>query len=250
MKKENLIMVGIICCTILLSAIIISKANFSWSADKLHTISVSWNGEVRATPDTLILSLRIEDTAKTTAEAQKNVDEKVKEIKELIQSYNIANSNIKTTNMNVYEAYDWTDIWRKSLWFTANHTLEIKIKSANLENEGVWWKIVSQVSEIPWVFLNSINYDIDDKTDLYSQARELAIKKAYQKASDLAKYAGVKLWKPISISEERNYDYAFTTSMAKNSFAEEALDTVEWESDISLGEMNVSLDVNIVYKLK
>ncbi|MBQ9553681.1 SIMPL domain-containing protein [bacterium] len=57
-----------------------------------------------------MLSLRIEDTAKTTAEAQKNVDEKVKEIKELIQSYNIANSNIKTTNMNVYEAYDWTDI--------------------------------------------------------------------------------------------------------------------------------------------
>ncbi|MBQ9553680.1 SIMPL domain-containing protein [bacterium] len=38
-----------------------------------------------------------------------------------------------------------------------------------------------------------MNYDIDDKTDLYSQARELAIKKAYQKASDLAKYAGVKL---------------------------------------------------------
>jgi uncharacterized protein YggE len=34
-----------------------------------------------------------------------------------------------------------------------------------------------------------VNYDVDDKTEYYSQARKLALEKANQKAEDLAKYA-------------------------------------------------------------
>ena len=216
-----------------------------------HTISVAGNGEVRVTPDTLIVYLNVEDTAKTTAEAQKNVDEKVAQIKKIVKSFKIKDSDVKTTNVNVYEAYDWTDNGRKSLGFTANHGLEIKIKSANVENEWVWGKIISQVSEIEWVFVNNVNYDIDDKTEYYSQARKLALQKAEQKASELAEYAGVKLWKPISISEQMSYDYAVMTSRAmKNTYyAEEAMDSEAW-SDISLWEMKVTLDVNVVYEIK
>jgi uncharacterized protein YggE len=151
----------------------------------------------------------------------------------------------------VYEEYDWTDNGRKSLWFTANHGLEIKIKSANLENEWVGGKIISAVSEIEWVFVNNINYDIDDKTEYYSQARKLALQKAEQKASELAGYAGVKLWKPVSISEQMSYDYAIVASRAmKNTYyAEEAMDEAWW-SDISLWEMKITLDVNVVYEIK
>jgi uncharacterized protein YggE len=137
------------------------------------------------------------------------------------------------------------------LGFTANHGLEIKIKSANVENEWVWGKIISQVSEIEWVFVNNVNYDIDDKTEYYSQARKLALEKAEQKAKELAEFAWVKLWKPISISEERSYDYAISTSrsMKNTYFAEEAMDEAEW-SDISLWEMKITLDVDVVYEIK
>jgi uncharacterized protein YggE len=57
----------------------------------------------------------VEDTADTTVEAQKNVDEKVAQIKEIIKNYDIKDSDVKTTNINEYEAYDWTDEGRKSL---------------------------------------------------------------------------------------------------------------------------------------
>ena len=254
MRQNNLISTILICLTILAATFILTKVDFSINTGVApdHTISVAWNGEVRATPDTLILYLRVEDTADTTAEAQKNVDEKVSQIKEIIKGYNIKDSDVKTTNINVYEAYDWTDNGRKSLWFTANHNLEIKIKSANVDNEWVGGKIVSQVSEIEWVFVNSVNYDIDDKTEYYSQARELALKKANQKAEDLAKYAWVKLGKPVSISEEWSSDYAIarTSSMKNTYFVEEAdFDEAGW-SDISLWEMKITLDVNVVYEIK
>ncbi len=253
MKNGNLIGTALVCLTILVSAFMLSKVNFSVNSgvNPDHTISVSGNGEVRATPDTLILSLRVEDTAETTAQAQKNVDEKVAEIKNIIKSYDIKDSDVKTTNINVYEAYDWTNGGRRSLGFTANHSLQIKVKSANLENEWVGGKIVSQVAEIWGVFVNSVSYDIDDKTEYYSQARELALKKANQKASDLAKYAGVKLGKPVSISENWSSDYAVATRSMKNAYiAEEAVaDSIVW-SDISLGEMRITLDINVVYEIK
>ena len=253
MKKENLIALIAVCLTILVSSFILTRINFSVNTGVApdHTISVAGNGEVRVTPDTLIVYLNVEDTAKTTAEAQKNVDEKVAQIKKIVKSFKIKDSDVKTTNVNVYEAYDWTDNGRKSLGFTANHGLEIKIKSANVENEWVWGKIISQVSEIEWVFVNNVNYDIDDKTEYYSQARKLALEKADQKAKELAEFAWVKLWKPISISEERSYDYAISTSrsMKNTYFAEEAMDEAEW-SAISLWEMKITLDVDVVYEIK
>jgi len=253
MKKENLISLIAICVTILVSSFILSRVNFSvntWVTPD-HTISVAWDGEVRVTPDTLIFSLRVEETADTTAEAQKLVDKKIEQIKKIIKNYKVKDSDIKTTDVNVYEEYDWTDKGRKSLWYTASHGLEIKIKNANLENEWVAGKIMADVSEIWWVMVNNVQYDVDDKSEYYSQARELALQKANQKAEDLAKYAWVKLGKPISISEQFSSDYAISRAYSKNTyFVEDAsLGEAGW-ADISLWEMKITLDVNVVYEIK
>ena len=251
MKRENLILVAVVCVTILLWCLIMKQPEPVSNMD--HTISVAWNGEVRVTPDTLIFSLRVEETAPTTAEAQKLVDKKIEQIKKIIKDYKIKDSDIKTTSVNVYEEYDWTDNGRKSLWYTASHSLDIKIKNANVENEWVAWEIMGDVSEIWWVMVNNVRYDIDDKTEYYSQARELALKKAKQKAEDLAKFAWVKVWKPISINEYSSSDYAIATQaygMMKNWYVlEEAMDE-EWWSDISLWEMKITLDVEVVYEIK
>ncbi|MBO4203407.1 SIMPL domain-containing protein [bacterium] len=80
-----------------------------------HSISVQGDGEVYVTPDTLILSFRVEETAPTTAEAQKNANEKIDQVKEIIKQYDVDATDIKTTNVNVYEQYDWRESGRTSL---------------------------------------------------------------------------------------------------------------------------------------
>ena len=247
MKK--LIPTLIICLTIL-GCFLASK-----NTDKTeHSISVQWDGEVYVTPDTLILNFRVEETAPTTKEAQKNANEKIDKVKEIIKQYNVENTDIKTTNANVYEQYDWRDTGRVSLWYTASHTLEVKIRKANIENEWIASKIIAQVSEIGGVLLNNISYDIYDKAPFYKEARKLAMEKAHQKAEDLAEYGDVKLWNPISIIENRSYDYAVSTSnvaMAKMAYADE--DVVEMEEAwwaIELWEMKLILDVSVVYAIK
>ena len=76
------------------------------------------------------------------------------------------------------------------------------------------------------------------------------MQKAYQKAEELAELWGVRLWKPISIEENRNYDYAVSSVAMKNSFAMDMEESVNDESDISLWEMKITLDVSVSYKIK
>jgi len=247
MKK--LIPTLIICITIL-GCFFASK-----NMDKTeHSISVQWDGEVYVTPDTLILSFRVEETAPTTKEAQKNANEKIDKVKEIIKQYDVDATDIQTSNMNVYEQFDWRDSGRVSLWYTASHSLEVKIRKANIENEWIASKIIAQVSEIGGVLLNNISYDIYDKAPFYKEARKLAMEKAHQKASDLAEYGNVKLWDPISIIENRSYDYAVSTAnyaMAKVAYDDE--DAFEMEEAwwaIELWEMKLTLDVSVVYAIK
>ena len=218
MKK--IIAIIVICLTIFGSCYYASK-NFNKAE---HSISVQWDGEVYVVPDTLILSFRVEETAPTTAEAQKNANEKIDKVKEIIKQYDVENTDIKTTNANVYEQYDWRDTGR-----------------------------VAQVSEIGGVLLNNISYDIFDKAPFYKEARKLAMEKAHQKASDLAEYGNVKLWDPISIIENRSYDYAVSTAnyaMAKMAYDDAVEEAEVWWWAIELWEMKLTLDVSVVYAIK
>jgi uncharacterized protein YggE len=78
------------------------------------------------------------------------------------------------------------------------------------------------------------------------------MEKAHQKASDLAEYWDVKLWNPISIIENRSYDYAVST--ANYAMAKMAYDDVNEEAEIwwaiELWEMKLTLDVSVVYSIK
>ena len=220
--------------------------------DNDHAIVVQGDWEVYAVPDTMILSMRVEETKPTTEEAQKTVDEKITKVKEILKKYNINTADIKTTNVNTYESFDWKETGRVPLGYTSSHSLEVKIKNVTSENEWIGWKILSDISKIGGVLINNVSYDIYDKTQYYSEARKLAMAKAHQKAEELAELWEVRLWKPISIQEERNYDYAVSAMwVMKNSYtmdmAEEA-DMGGW--DISLWEMRITLNVSVSYKIK
>ena len=252
MKKGNIISLIVICVTILVSGFLLTKTKFYiqsvWSSMADNTITVEWEWKVMATPDTIILSVNIEETKKSTAEAQKAVNTKVNQIKDLIKKYKIKDSDIQSRNISVYPEYNYTNAWRKFLGYRANHSLDIKIKSANIENEWVGGSLIDEVANIWWVIVENIAYDIEDKTPYYSQARKLAMEKAYEKAKELAKIAWVKLLKPISISESL---FAPTAIYSRNSkMMMDAVTEVSWAGSISLWEMEVNITVNVLYGIQ
>lgn len=254
MKKEKIIYLIVICATILITSFLLTKTKFYiqsvWSSMADNTITVEWEWKIMATPDTIILSVNIEETKKSTAEAQKAVNTKVNQIKDLIKKYQIKDSDIQSRNISVYPDYNYTNAWRKLLGYRANHSLDIKIKSANIENEWVGGSLIDEVAKIWWVIVENIAYDIEDKTPYYSQARKLAMEKAYEKAKELAKIAWVKLLKPISISESLFAPTAIYSRNSKMMMMNTISEEDAWAGSISLWEMEINITVNVLYGIQ
>jgi uncharacterized protein YggE len=76
------------------------------------------------------------------------------------------------------------------------------------------------------------------------------MEKAKQKAKELAKVWEVTLLKPISISENLNTYYP--QPMMKNTYAMDMVASEEmwWGADISLWELEINLNINVVYWIK
>jgi len=83
-----------------------NKANQQTSQGITNTISVMGEGKASVAPDMLVISVSISELAATTDLAQTQANDKVNKLKELLKAADIADKDIKTTNVNVYPEYD------------------------------------------------------------------------------------------------------------------------------------------------
>ncbi len=71
-------------------------------------------------------------------------------------------------------------------------------------------KLINAVAQMDGkVAIQGMHYDIWDKTEYYTQARKLAMKKAEQKSDELADLAGLSKDKPLAISENSRSSHPF-----------------------------------------
>ncbi len=157
----------------------------------------------------------------------------------------VAEKDIQSVNIAINPNYVYENITGKSSidGFIATHGLAIKIR--NLDSIDA---ILAGVSGVAGVQIQSTSYDIDDKTAFYSEARDLAIAKAKQKAQDMAKASGISLGKVISISENQGYTPVYSNQYAKSNMA-----SAEIASDngtVSVGQLTISTTVSLSYEIQ
>lgn len=248
---RGLLAVVLICWATIYSTYLLSQTNFyikdAWATT--NTISVDGEWKIYAQPDVLNLSIGVAETKANTQLAQTSVNEKITKIHDILKSQNIDVNDIQTTNVSVYPEYDYTTNGSKIKWYRSSHNLLVKIKKINSDNKDKWDIIVDQIATIGWVTILNISYDIEDKTAIYSQARKLAMEKANQKANEISKVAWVKLLKPVSISESIYSNNSWP--LYRNTYAMEvkAMDSAWWTA-ISLGQLEISLNVSVVYGIE
>lgn len=163
-----------------------------------NTLAVSGDGKVFAKPDTFLLSVMAQEKAKTTKDAFAKTNDKIAKIKQVLLDNKVEEKDVQSVNINIYPNYNYDNNKTTIDGFLASHGLSIKIR--NLDSIDA---ILSSVSAIDGVQIQSTSYDVDDKTDLYKQAREMAIAKAKQKANDMARAGGVNLGRVMSMSESQ-----------------------------------------------
>lgn len=120
------------------------------------------------------------------------------------------------------------------------------------ENFGeIGSKIVTDVASIGGVNVDNTYFDLKDKNTALAQGREIALKDARTKAEQLAKASGAKLGKVLTITDNTYYNIPGPVYYAKaEGMGGVAVDSAVSTQSLSPGETEVTVNVNVVYKIK
>ena len=206
-------------------------------------IAVSGAGSAFGEPDVAALSLGVEAEATGVAEARSQAAEAMDAMLAALKEGGVASEDIQTTRFSVQPRYDFTERRQILVGFTVNNTVTAKIRS--IDDTG---ELIDAAIEAggDLARINSLRFTIDDPSALEDEARLEAMSDARSKAETLAQAAGVTLGAPRSISEFAGaVPIQFDGAEFSRLVADQAAAT-----SIELGELEVRVDVQLVYDLE
>lgn len=207
---------------------------------KANLFSATGIGKATAIPDTAILSLGVTKNAPAVSGAQSQVNTIANKIVKDLKNLGILEKDIKTTNYSVNPQYDYTTGGTRANGYSANQTIEVKVKPIEKVNQAID-TATSDGANI----VGGISFTIDDKTrkDLEEKARKEAVANAKEKAESLANAAGIRLGKIVDVQESYNQDYPIRYAAP---FTVEKSDTQQ--TQVSPGENTIQVTITLSYE--
>jgi hypothetical protein len=151
----------------------------------------------------------------------------------------VAKKDIQTQTYSIQQTTKWDNDTQEQVvtGYQINNIVNAKIRDVN--NAGaVIDAVTSAGGDLTRV--NSIQFSVDDPTIYNDQARDKAMADANDAATQLAKLSGVKLGKPISISENNVFVPQVMPVYAKDASS----------TPISPGELDITMTVQVVYAIQ
>lgn len=247
MNKKILESVALVAMVAMLFSV--SSCNCKMQKDK-QSVSVSGIGTVLTQPDMVQMSIGFSHTAATTKEAKNAVNKTMQQIISILKAENIEDKFVKTTWLNYDEEYEYRNGRRVRLGQRAQQTILVTVNDI-VNTPERFSSILDKITAIDKVELQNINFDIENKTELYKKSRELAYQKAFEKAQQYAELSNSRIDGVLSISELGSRDVAQTRAYQNNYAAkEEALSDYGSSPTVPTGEKGISSEVNVVFLLK
>lgn len=205
-------------------------------------ISVTGSGRVFVTPDIAYINVGVRSQADSVAEALQQNNQQAQAIQDVLVEAGIAEGDIQTSSFNVYPQsdYDFEGNITRS-YFNVENTVFVTVR--NLDNLGETLDAVAQSGANN---IYGINFDVADKTEAQSSARELAVESAKQQAEELAEAAGVTLGDLLSISTASSSPTPYYGYGMGGGMAAEAAESVP----ISSGQMQINAQVTMVFEIQ
>ena len=207
-------------------------------------IWVSGSGKVSAVPDIAILRLGIEAQESSVAVAQAQAAEAMTAVKSALEGSGVDEKDIQTQYFNIHRVTRWDEKQGKEVVIGYRVTNMVTAKIRDMDEVGVIIDAVA-VAGGDLTRIDSIGFTIEDPSPYQDEAREKAVADAAAKAKQLAELAGIKLGKPVYITENAAYPYPV---YRQDYFAETAMPGAP-PTPISPGEMEISLNVQVAYAI-
>jgi len=205
-------------------------------------IWVTGEGKISVVPDVAILNLGVEAQAMTVVEAQQQAAESMEAVMAVLDSYSIAEKDIKTQHFNIYPMWRWQDDQEILVGYRVNNIVTVKIRKV-AETGAIIDAVVEAGGD--YTRINSISFTVDDPTDYYEEVREEAMDDAETKAKQLAELGGVDLGKPTYINES-----GVSIPILRESYPGAVPAPAAPTTPISPGETEIRLSVQVVYSIQ
>jgi len=204
-----------------------------------RTITVTGTGLVTLTPDIayIYIGVRSQDASASIAMAGNNTNAQA--VIAVIKAAGVDDKDIQTTNFSIYPQQQYDDKGNMtSILYVVENTVYVTVRDLAKLGSLLDASVRSGANTI-----NSISFDVADKTEALSQARLAAVADARRQADELTGATGVSLDDVQTISY---YDSSapLTIQYAR---AEMAVDN---SVPIQAGSMQITTTVTIVYNIK
>ncbi len=205
-------------------------------------IWVTGTGEVKVTPDLATLYIGISSRDVSIALAQSKAAEAMNRLIAALKANGLTDKDIQTTQFNINPVYSYSEIRSISeiVAYEVTNTVEVKIR--DLDKVGT---IIDAAAEAggDLTRINGISFSVEDPSQYYEEARELAMNDAKTTAQQLAQLAGVTLGKATYITQSGYYQPVYRDYYPK------AMETAGSATPISAGETTVTLTVNVAFNI-
>lgn len=207
-----------------------------------RTLSINGTGIIYLSPELATINLGVTTEATDVASAIEKSNRVISDIRQVLADHGLAEADVQTTNFSVYPMNDYgMEIGEMQTTYRVDNSVNVVVRDLSVLGE-----ILDQVVQAGANSIYGIQFGVADLESQYQAAVELAVQNANERAEDLAAAGDVSLGEIQVISS-----YYGGSGVP---YFEAAMDRPQGgggsDVPISPGELEVRVEVNVVYKLK
>ncbi|MAG91273.1 hypothetical protein CMO83_01190 [Candidatus Woesearchaeota archaeon] len=252
MGKENYLTTILVVGLVIVAIVLASSSNTSVSSqEEKSKVSVSGSSSVTVDPNKAEVYVNILTLEKTAEQARDENSQISSDVTKALKKEGVKDKDIETSRFTISPRYEYEDViesgLRRSKQILVGYEVSnvLKVTTQDLEKVGnlIDAAVDNGANDIERV---SFGLTDDKEKEVKQQAMILASNDAKEKAVALTANLGVRLVKPLSISES-NFFYQPYEISVRSAFLENAVaeDTV-----INPQKLDVSASVSLVYEIR
>jgi len=207
----------------------------------LRTVTVIGSGKTTLTPDLAYISIGVHTENKDATEAVASNNSQSQKVADALKSFKIDAKDIQTTNFSIYPRQEYDSTGKPlGTTFVVDNTVYVTLRDIDQVGEVLDAAVQAGANSI-----SGIQFDVADRTEALSLARQAAVADGRVQAEELADAAGVTLGPVQTITSYSSYPVPIE---AKSGAV--MMDAAAANVPISPGQMILTVDVNIVYQIQ
>jgi uncharacterized protein YggE len=206
----------------------------------VRTMNVSGTGQVTIKPDIAYINIGVhtEKPSASEAVAQNNSDSQA--VIDALKAAGVAADDLQTTNFNIYPSNQTgPDGKTISVTYMVDNTVNVKVRDLSKLGAALDAAVKAGANNV-----NSIQFDLVDKTKAMSDARAAAVKAAKAEAEELAAAAGVTLGNIQTINYNENTPGPIFYGKGGG------LAVADAAVPVNAGTLDISVSVMLTYEIK